>query len=230
MSDICSKCGKNFSGMFSVKRVCESTVADFANYGINVQDICTNCCNALKEQVIEKRKSDIKNGKQLFEDLIRATIRNIEIYTTPHDHKYDSGIKGIVSGYSVIGTGLLTEISSAWTDFLGIESNPYHEKIRIAEKKAIDMAKLQAAELGATSISGVRLSLSEATSGNGMLMFSCIGTALRIEKLAEPIDNYLDQKEKIKSTENIPLIVITHAEENYQKLRDIEKAVNENSK
>lgn len=228
MSDACRECGKNFGGMFGVKRVCESTQADFARYGMDVQDVCAKCCASLKERVIETRKNDIREAKQRLQTLIDNVVGSIEIHTTPHDHAHDSGIKGVVSGYSVMGTGLLSEIASAWTDFFGMESNAYQEKIRAAEKKAMDMAKLQAADLGATTISGARLSLSEATAGNGMLILSCVGTALRKEPLAPPVDAYLEGKKRTSDVQGVPLIIVTDAEENYQKLRDIETALNDN--
>lgn len=225
----CINCGKSFGGLVGVKRVCKSTVEDFETYGIDTTDICMKCCKKLKEELLQKNQNEINQTKKNIENAKENVIKKISIFTTPHDHKYDKDMKGIVSGYSVLGTGMISEIASSWTDFFGKESDTYQEKIKIAEKHAIDMAKLQAAELGATCISGVNLSLSEATHGNGMLMFSCVGTAVRIEGFDQPVNYYHIQKEKLEELKRKPFITVADTEDSYEKMKSIQEVVSENS-
>ena len=81
----------------------------------------------------------------------------------------------MVSGYAVIGVGAFTGLANVLTDFFGGESEDYLNKIRQAERRAINVAKMQAIEMGANVISGIRL---EVKSGStGLLLVSCVGTA-----------------------------------------------------
>lgn len=62
----------------------------------------------------------------------------------------------------------------------------------------MNMAKLQCLELGGNLISGLALSVSEATSGNGMLMISCVGTAVRTPHISENFSEYTALKREIE--------------------------------
>lgn len=53
-----------------------------------------------------------------------------------------------------------------------MKSNAYLEKARAAEKEALSMMKLEALKLGADAVYCMRINLTEATCGNGMLMAS----------------------------------------------------------
>ena len=78
-----------------------------------------------------------------------------------------------------MGTGPLSSLLSAVTDTLGRKSGAYLAKAREAEAEALRMLKIQAADLGADAVANVRLNLTEASSGNGMLMVSVYGSAVK---------------------------------------------------
>lgn len=95
--------------------------------------------------------------------------------------------RGLVTGYCILGTGPLTSLFSAVTDTFGMKSNAYLEKARAAEKEALSMMKLEALKLGADAVYCVRINLTEATSGNGMLMVSASGAAVKTTAQAPEI-------------------------------------------
>lgn len=88
---------------------------------------------------------------------------------------------GLVSGYCILGTGPISSMLSSITDLLGMRSNAYSEKAKEAERNALAMMKYEALQRGANAVYGVRISLTEATSGKGMLMVSVSGSAMIVE-------------------------------------------------
>ena len=89
---------------------------------------------------------------------------------------------GLVTGYCILGTGPFTALFSAVTDTFGIKSNAYLEKARAAEQEALNSLKIEALKKGADAIYCLRLSLTEATAGNGMLMVTVTGAATKTGK------------------------------------------------
>lgn len=208
MSDQCVVCGKSFSGFMSAKRVGQRTRDDFAQYGEDVSNTCEKCCHTLKtklEEDVAKRKRQLEKR---IEELKWNVLNAVSVSTTPHDHKWDANIKGVVTGYSVVGTGPLAEIASAWTDFFGTESNVYLKKIREGENKALTMAKYEAALQGANHISGATLTVSEATKGNGMLIIFVVGTAVQMGEVLENAKELSDSFSEYEKLNKLSMITI----------------------
>ena len=220
MSESCSICGKKFSGFMSAKTVCDSTKRDFAAYGKDVSGICEKCCSSLKDNLLKEVEAQKNELAKQVEETKNALLREVSVSTTPHDHKWDDKIKGIVTCYSVIGTGPLTEITSAWTDFLGIESGSYLKKIRLGEESAISMAKFQAAQMGANFISGANIYIAEATKGNGMIMVSFVGTAVQMGEPLKVMDKFYNLLEDKKKINNLPSIVVAETEQVYKNFKN----------
>lgn len=158
-----------------------------------------------------KREATFAPFAARFEELGKGIVDAILAQTTPHFESEQDRVIGIVSGHSVIGTGPLSSLASAFTDLFGEESLAYQQKIRDAEDKAMLMAKIQAMEKGASLISGMSVSVSEATSGHGMLMVTCVGTALKAKNPSPIIKEYLelrDRKREVEFVQNINVSVV----------------------
>lgn len=213
----CSVCGKKFSGFMSVKTVCDSTKRDFLAYGKDVSCICEKCCFSLKENLLKETEIQKKIISENIESARKYLLDKIYISTTSIDHKYDSKIKGIVTGYSVVGTGPLVEFTSPFIDFLGKESGGYLKKIHQGETSAINMAKLKAIKMGANFIFGANISITEATKGNGMIMVSFVGTAVQTEDKLDSLSNYNEMLQEKNRLDSLPEITIAGDEEEYKR-------------
>lgn len=174
----CCVCGNKFNGLFKADKPSDAAVQALNHLGYNVEDYCIQCYVKKVAEVDHNIEQLIIGLRQDLEKATEKELEKIQVLTTipPYDWKFE--VKGIVSGYSVIGTGPLTEIASAFTDLFGQESVAYNEKIRTGEARAINIAKMEALKKGANVLSGVNLNVSEATRGNGMLIISCVGTAI----------------------------------------------------
>ena len=206
----CRICGRKFSKRGGIRHMCAESIADFSRFDIDAEDMCMSCAmDKVKELslVREERLGDLK----------AELLQEIEVFTTPHPETWTSGVKGVVSGYAVIGVGAFTGLSNVLTDFFGGEAEEYLNKIRLAERRAINVAKMQAMEMGANVISGIRL---EVKSGSaGMLLVSCVGTALEHGSVNMPdfakMRELSDEYRKLKA-QRLPIVAGTS--ESYSEL------------
>ncbi len=172
----CRICGKKFSKRGGIRHMCAESIADFSKFNMDAQDVCMSCAMDKVKDLSLVREERLGELKAELAEYQEKLLKEIEVFTTPHPETWTSGVKGVVSGYAVIGVGAFTGLSNVLTDFFGGESEEYLKKIRMAERRAINVAKMQALEMGANIISGIRL---EVKSGSaGILLVSCVGTAL----------------------------------------------------
>jgi uncharacterized protein YbjQ (UPF0145 family) len=113
----------------------------------------------------------------LFEEMIPkmpiVTIQN------PYGWKYK--IKGMVTGQSTTGTGVISEFASGFTDFFGMQSGRHNDKIRAGEELCAYQLKMKAFNMGADAIVGVDIDYAELGGGKGMIMVCMSGTAVELE-------------------------------------------------
>ena len=163
---------------------------DFINYILKRSGTgyCTRCSqNLLKVATNEYRKirNDLKEKKEKLSKRFSELIDKIPIVTLqyPQDWKYQS--LEIVTAQSVIGTGVISEVTSTWTDFFGLESSRYSNKLKKGEETCKNILRLDALNMGGNAILGVDIDYSEAGGGKGMLMVCMAGTAVKIKNLDE---------------------------------------------
>lgn len=205
MADVCAGCGKKFSG-FGRVAPCSPEAIKKLNarqdmFNVDTENLCNSCVEKELKQVYYAVEQEFEAARQGSEIAI-AGLCTMPVMTTPAPAALETEILGIASGHSVIGTGPISSIASAFTDFFGKESMAYLEKIRTAEKSAMLSARIQAVEMGGTALCGCTLTVSEATSGHGMIMVSFVGTVIRVkgdESTTEPSTRYLSANKILAS-------------------------------
>jgi uncharacterized protein YbjQ (UPF0145 family) len=102
------------------------------------------------------------------------------IVTTTHDvqGRTIGEYLGIVVGESIIATSMLRDIKAGLRDIVGGRSGAYEEKMREARDVAIKEMQDEAEQLGANAVVGVDIDYE--TVGNGMMMVSASGTAVKL--------------------------------------------------
>lgn len=88
---------------------------------------------------------------------------------------------GIVSGETVIGTGLFSEFAASFSDTFGEESNAFASKMQQVKENALKKLKIQSAYVGGNAVIGVDFDY--LTFSNNMIGVSANGTAVIIEKI-----------------------------------------------
>jgi uncharacterized protein YbjQ (UPF0145 family) len=85
---------------------------------------------------------------------------------------------GIVVGESIIATNIMRDIMAGIRDIVGGRSGAYEEKMQEARDIALKEMTEKAEALGANAVVGVDIDYE--TVGNGMMMVSASGTAVKL--------------------------------------------------
>ena len=144
----CPVCGKKISGFLSTEPAGQKSIETLKQIGIDIDGLCLYCAQAKLEQEQQQRRDAYAPVADRIEELERIVPGMVIAQTTPHFESQQADVIGIVSGHSVIGTGPISSLASAFTDFFGKDSIAYQEKIRDAESKSMLMAKMQALDMG----------------------------------------------------------------------------------
>lgn len=102
------------------------------------------------------------------------------ITTTPalEGHKITEYL-GIVTGEAIIGANIVKDFLAGIRDIVGGRAGAYEQALRSAREEALREMAQEARGRGADAIVGVDLDYEVLGSGNGMLMVSASGTAVR---------------------------------------------------
>lgn len=84
---------------------------------------------------------------------------------------------GLVTGETIIGSNVFSDIFASITDIVGGRSSSYEKVLKQAKDAAIEEMTNKAKELGADAIIGIDIDYE--TIGKGMLMVIATGTAVR---------------------------------------------------
>ena len=171
MATNCKICGKAIS-IFSGNRPDVMTAQAARNLNVYEEDLCESCLKARVEQAKLEKGGDA--GDRQFR---RDAVFN-KIFVSAEPKPTDLKDLGIVTGYCILGTGPISAIASSWTDFFGEESIAYLKKAKMAEELALRMLKSECLVRGGTSVYSCKISLTEATTGHGMLMLSASGSCV----------------------------------------------------
>lgn len=94
------------------------------------------------------------------------------------DGKKVSAYLGVVSGETILGANIFRDLLASIRDIVGGRAGAYENVLRDARQTAIAEMTAAAASLGADAVIGVDLDYE--TVGNGMLMVSASGTAVKL--------------------------------------------------
>lgn len=88
---------------------------------------------------------------------------------------------GIVTGEAILGANIFKDLFAGIRDIVGGRSASYERELASAREIAIQELQERAMQRGANAVIGVDLDYEVLGTGNGMLMVSASGTAVRLE-------------------------------------------------
>ncbi len=134
---------------------------------------------ARKESLTQQQARQVEmavHRRQLRREFLAVTSHSIEGYRIVNYH-------GIVTGASVMGTGLRSSARAAWADLLGIESSSFTAKLEEAKDNAMSYAIDHAIAAGGNAMIAVDVDFSMFSSD--MIGAVVTGTAVTIEKATD---------------------------------------------
>lgn len=89
--------------------------------------------------------------------------------------------KAIVTGETIIGANFVKDFFAGIRDIVGGRSSSYERVLREAKDSAITEMIERAKTFGANAIIGIDLDYETLGTGNGMIMVTASGTAVKVE-------------------------------------------------
>ncbi len=87
---------------------------------------------------------------------------------------------GIVTGEAVMGANMFRDLFAGIRDIVGGRAGAYEKELSQARQLAMEEMEAMAAQLGANAVVGVDLDYEVLGAGNGMLMVTACGTAVKV--------------------------------------------------
>lgn len=197
--DNCPNCNSKIKeGAFSSNELIgtgrKQLINDFTEN--QAEAFCTNCFNTPLISAIENYKIQFNENSES----LKNAIPHIPVITLQQPLNWNYKVVGMVTGQSVTGTGIVSELASSFTDLFGLQSGNLGNKIKGGEDICKAQLRLNAAQLGATAVIATDIDYSEVGGGKGMLMVCMSGTAIKLENL-EILGNGV--AEKLLNIENL---------------------------
>ena len=182
---ICPVCGEKVGGLTGMRKPTANMILEAKAVDVYKEGMCASCLAKALTGGLSKQEELAKANAKIQEAVDKVFVSPAQIPDNATD-------LGLVTGYCILGTGPFSALFSSVTDIFGMKSNAYYGKAQKAEKEALSLLKLNALEKGADAVYCIRVNLTEATSGNGMLMVSVAGAAVKTaspnEKILEAIE------------------------------------------
>lgn len=193
--ETCPSCKTAFkSGLLSSNVKLKSLYSELINeYTENQNKEHCTCCGREVLKIAEaKYEQDVKDLKFV----VQTGIKNILIISTILPPGWDYEMMDMVTAQTTTGTGLITELTSSYTDIFGMQSSRMNDKLSAGEDMCFQTLRKKAFQKGANAIVSTDIDYGEVGGGKGILMVCMSGTAVKVRNFEEiaPERNELIEK------------------------------------
>lgn len=177
----CPNCNSSLSNKFKGNKLLSKNKIYLINLYHNPTSdaYCKNCGESLFNEYFESYKMELKQ----LTNYIKKFYSYIPIITSLPPENWNYKIINIVTGQSTTGTGVFAEFTSSVTDFFGLQSNAYNNKIKSGETLCFSQLRKKTLDLGGNAIVAADIDYSELGSLKGMIMVCSSGTAIKLKNL-----------------------------------------------
>ncbi|MEI7585563.1 heavy metal-binding domain-containing protein [Runella sp.] len=176
----CPNCGAKLkTSLFSYNEILSINKINIINeyHPKKAAAYCGKCGDELYKQYQSK---SIEEKDKLSTDL-QVLIEAVPVVSLHSPQGWNYDILGMVTGQSTTGTGVVSEFTSSFTDFFGMQSGSYNKKIKAGENLCFAQLRKQALDMGGNAVIGTDIDYSEVGGEKGMLMVCMAGTAIKIK-------------------------------------------------
>ena len=148
---------------------------------------CPYCGRVMAEPVRSTEEVlALEARRQYLSKQIADYVAHMPLLSIPSPPGWDFRALGLVTAQTVTGTGVLSDVTSQWTDFFGLQSGVFRDKLRAGENLCKDGLRLDALGLGGHAVIGIDVDYAEV--GNSKMLMVCMtGTAIRLESF-DPLE------------------------------------------
>lgn len=178
----CPSCGTKLATLFDTRNVyTEDHVKSMADLlGVQKKPLCSKCLPPLlgeARDLMDAERPELKAK-------ISQAIDTIPVATIHAPPQWEFDVVGVVTGQSTMGTGVVTEFVSDFTDFFGAQSKRHNAKIQAGESICFAQMKFACLKMGGNAIVGIDIDYSEVGGLKAMLMVCMSGTAIQLKNIS----------------------------------------------
>jgi uncharacterized protein YbjQ (UPF0145 family) len=209
MGDECLNCGAPIkNGLLANNPAASSSDLAFINAAreVPIAGACNKCGPNLAQETIGRITARTTELRESLEQRL-AMVPLCSIHS-PIGWEYD--VIGLVTAQSVTGTGIFSDVTSAFTDLFGTQSGAYNTKIRGGEFLCRTSLRTETIDIGGNAVLGVDVDYAEVGGQRAMLMVCMTGTAVRLRNpecispdFADKMKRYPADKIEYKSLLNL---------------------------
>lgn len=132
---------------------------------------------------LQNKEEKIKNNSNSANSIFQAEFDSHMLTTGYEFHGYEiKDYVGLVSGECVIGTGIMADLFSDFSDLTGSKSSAFSNKMKEVKQAALNEMIEDSIELGGNAIIGIQYD-HITFSGKNMIGISINGTSVKIVKV-----------------------------------------------
>jgi uncharacterized protein YbjQ (UPF0145 family) len=149
-------------------------------------------CNKCGDEPYADARRELSSESAKLKSELTQVLARIPIVSlqSPMGWKYEP--IGIVTGQTVTGTGIFSDVASAFTDLFGTQSGTYNTKLREGEDLCKAQLRSQVIELGGNAVLATDVDYAEVGGQRAMLMVCMTGTAVKVTELSPPDDAFVE--------------------------------------
>lgn len=179
----CVNCSADIKGgLLSSNAALPSETVELINFvnGTSWAGACQKCGQQAADNAPFELSKLVKAKRKDAEPLLSCLP--LTSIPSPLGWVYDT--IGLVTAQTVSGTGMFSDVSSAFTDLFGAQSATYNNKLRAAENMCRASLRAQTFKQGGNAIVGVDVDYAEVGGQRAMLMVCMTGTAVKVRDMS----------------------------------------------
>ena len=176
----CPHCNRKIAdfGVFSANPIFDSAKNALINeYCEQHYDFrCTTC----GDEVIHKCVQFLNKERDEHTQLLQGLLQRIPVISVHNPSKWDYKVIDLVTAQSTLGTGLITDVASVFTDLFGKQSGSYNKKLQEGEELCKAFLRAKALRIGANAILAVDVDYTDFGGAKSMVCVCMTGTAIHL--------------------------------------------------
>jgi uncharacterized protein YbjQ (UPF0145 family) len=211
--DSCLRCDATLKvGMLSSNQAL--TESQLALINLWTAEPLSAACNKCGDDTLREARKDLNAELTRAQSSLRSAIDFVPVISLQSPMGWIYRPISVITAQTVTGTGMFSDVASAFTDLFGTQSGTYNAKIREGENICKASLRSQAIELGGNAVLAVDIDYAEVGGQRAMLMVCMTGTVVEVSECQPPL------------SENLALLADAHLTAlRARKLQDILQAV-----
>lgn len=191
MSDTCSNCGAVLKvGVISSNQPLSPGRLRVINLASSehLDAACNKCGDPSYRDATEALELESRELRAK----LTAILSHVPIVSLQQPMGWTYEPLGIITAQTVTGTGIFSDVASAFTDLFGTQSGAYNAKLRDGENLCKASLRAQAIEQGGNAVLGVDVDYAEVGGQRAMLMVCMTGTAVCLTQIVPDDPSFFD--------------------------------------